>query len=144
MHQVYRSYRGRVDRVTDVIRCSIVFATVDELTSFIQVRVCVLCVIYQLKVQFAMRSAGFLNHFARRSTDATATSRVSNHSKSSGLVLQRFRALYCARSGFPGSQSIQCLLRLQALCRRVVFTFFQHATLSLSLIFNLQAIVIWR
>ena len=40
--QVYRSYRGRVDRVTDVIRCAIVFASVDELVKFMEViQVCV-------------------------------------------------------------------------------------------------------
>ena len=35
--QVYRSYRGRVDRVTDVIRCAIVFTSVDELVRFMKV-----------------------------------------------------------------------------------------------------------
>ena len=35
--QVYRSYRGRVDRVTDVIRCAIVFTSVDELVRFMEV-----------------------------------------------------------------------------------------------------------
>jgi hypothetical protein len=39
-HQVYRSYRGRVDYVTDVIRCAIVFASVDELVRFMEVRIC--------------------------------------------------------------------------------------------------------
>ena len=37
-HQVYRSYRGRVDFVTDVIRCAIVFASVDEIDRFMEVR----------------------------------------------------------------------------------------------------------
>jgi hypothetical protein len=36
-NKVYRSYRGQVERVTDVIRCSIVFTTVDELVRFIEV-----------------------------------------------------------------------------------------------------------
>jgi hypothetical protein len=37
-HQVYRSYRGRVDYVTDVIRCAIVCASVDEIDRFMEVR----------------------------------------------------------------------------------------------------------
>jgi hypothetical protein len=36
-YQLYRSYRGQVDRVTDVIRCAIVFKSVDELVKFIKV-----------------------------------------------------------------------------------------------------------
>lgn len=37
INKVYRSYHGQVERVTDVVRCSIVFTTVDELVRFIEV-----------------------------------------------------------------------------------------------------------
>jgi hypothetical protein len=45
INQVYRSYRGQVDRVTDVIRCSIVFTTVHQLVRFIEVPVLAACII---------------------------------------------------------------------------------------------------
>ena len=37
MHQVYRAYRGQMERVTDLIRCAIVFSNMDEIIRFIEV-----------------------------------------------------------------------------------------------------------
>jgi hypothetical protein len=87
--QVYRSYRGRVDTVTDVIRCAIVFSKVDELVRFMEVCICLhvllqprSCAVFFSRIsECCIGCIGVIllhNHCSsRKSTNATSKSLTS-------------------------------------------------------------------
>ena len=85
-NKVYRSYRGQVERVTDVIRCSIVFTTVDELVRFIEVSLRDSLNFRHLKALPEISSARFsIISFSRKSTSAIVAFPSPSPSKLSGF-----------------------------------------------------------